>query len=267
MFLNKQSQDLKRLVSLAKASRYLCSPGQRGDRPYQLPWPDIPQTRSEPVLHRMAGLFLIKRLVNQSGGKFMTHEFLEGAKSAVETIAEVLSRPEKRSLLDTILHPRLHEVINTSIHSLPPSTELRVEIDRIRDLRLAGINSIVGKVEDPSDRHVVAWMGQKIIASKSGLEIIISSDGRFTSRLAREVGKEAALTRILFLLSVSFRTRERFLVTDVGTGRTVRGSDSFRNAFHVWRFGSEVLWDEGYPFQWRVYDINGYLESCDMLYE
>ena len=251
-------------MSFVEGGKRQLSGGQESETHYPLPWPVLTRRQqTEPWLHRLAGTYMLKSLITgQTGGKFSTSEFLEGAKNAIETIVEALPTPDK---LENLVHPRIHKAISDSFR-LAHTPALEMEIDTIDELRLSGVNFVGGVARDPNERHVVAWMGQKLLINKSRLEEIVSDNKRFDTRLAKEIGKEAALTRMVFFLSVSFRMRERYVLRDVANGNVLQNSNGFKTGFHFWRFGSEVLWDEPYPFQWRIYDINRYLESCDPLY-
>jgi hypothetical protein len=188
---------------------------------------------------------------------------LKGAKEAIKTVSELINTADRDSILGNLLHPTLYKAISDSLSSLPDSNNIHLHLDKVKDMRLVSINSITGTVPDPDDRHVVAWLGQKIIASKTKLDNIVSSNNQFTVYTAKELGKEAALTKILFILSVSFKAKEKFVITETETGNIVQGVDQYKNVHHIWQFGSEVSHHESYPFHWRVYDINRYLESTN----
>ena len=227
---------------------------------YPLPWPHSsrPYSSSESFLNRLAGLHLLKRVVrNLTGIEFVPGEFLEGAKDAIHHITKLLSLPDQHEKLKGLLHPDLYKPMISSLTSLPESSQIYVDIESIRHLKLIGVNSVVGSA-NPDDEHIISWLGQKIITSQSKLENLMETNGRFTIEAAREIGKEATLAKMEFLILVSFNTKEKFVVIDKNN-ETLQGSNQLVDGYHLWKFGSEIYWDSEYPLQWTIYDINQYL--------
>ena len=95
------------------------------------------------------------------------------------------------------------------------------------------------------------------------MERVFEDSGKITVKTAREVAENAMHSHMEFGLTVTFQTKEKFAVMD-RDGRIVRGSNKFRNAYHVWRFHSHVHWDGDYPFQWEVSDINCFLLNREL---
>lgn len=183
-------------------------------------------------------------------------EFLQGVRNAVFHMVDCLSSPDQHDQLKTFLHPNLCSAVRDSLESLPPSSFVQVEVASLKHIKLEAVNSVAG-MASPDDQHVISWLGQKLITSRKKLKEL-SRQG-FTAGVAREIGLMAAQMKFEFELTVSFTTRERFAVIEDGTGRVVQGSDKYRDAFHVWKFGSVVNWEEDYPLQWMIYDINQFL--------
>ena len=232
---------------------------------YPLPWPHhtkgpLPTDR---LLHKLVGLFLLRRVVrNWDGSKFDTSSFLNGAKDAILLVGRLLFSNE-RNKLEGILQPKLFKAVETSYSSLPEGSQGKLEIESIQRLQLTGVRSVFG-IASPDDEHLVSWLGQKIITSKTKMEsmFISYSNGRVTFRVAKELGEEATHARMEFLLAVSFLAKERYTLVDKD-GDVLDGVEGkIRSSHHQWIFGSTVDWDNDiYPFQWRIYDINNYLSN------
>ena len=245
-----------------KSSIHTVTPPANELSDYPLPWPHSsrPYSSSESFLNKLAGLHLLKRVVrNLTGTEFVPGEFLEGAKDAIHHIAKLLSSPDQHEKLKGLLHPDLYKPMISSLTSLPESSQMYIDIESIKNLKVTGVNSIVGSAS-PDDKHTISWLGQKIITSQSKLENLMETNGRFTIEAAKTIGKEATLAKMEFLLLVSFNTKEKFVVVDKNN-ETLQGSNQFRDAYHLWKFGSEIYWDNEYPLQWTIYDINQYLSN------
>ena len=242
-----------------------CVKGMRliseGQGEYTLPWPhsSAPLVTNEPIWNKWAGLFLLRRVIKQRTGQpFIMSEFFVGIKEAILALANALRQTEQRSNLTSFLHPSLLSAIEESLAKLPEGVQVQLDVENVRNMQLTAVNSVVGSAP-PGDEHVIAWIGQKILSSKSKLDDAIKSDdGRFTLEKARELGREAAYNRLEFQLTVSFVTRERFAVLDK-VGHLLSGSQLPQNSYHLWKFASVLDWDSDYPFQWTVTDINNFL--------
>ena len=232
-----------------------------GHKAYPLPWPhySAPIITKEPIWNKWAGLFLLRRVIKQRTGQpFVMSEFFVGVKEAILAFTTALNQMEQRSILGGFLHPSLHSAVEESLAKFPEGAQIQLDVKNIRNMQLTSANSIVGAAP-PGDEHVIAWIGQKIISSKSKLgDVMRPEEGDFTFEKARELGREAAYNRLEFQLTVSFVTRETFLVLDK-LGHTVAGSREHEDSHHLWKFASVLDWDSDYPFQWTVIDINNYL--------
>ena len=243
----------------------LLSSSKAHNTSYPLPWPHHAQgpLPTDRLLHRIAGLFLLRRVVrNWDESRFDTSSFLNGAKDAILLVGRLLFSNE-RNELEGILQPKLFKAVETSFSSLPQDSQGILEIESIQRLELTGVRSVFGTAS-PGDEHVVSWLGQKIITSKSKMESlsISYSNGRMTFKVAKELGEEATQARMEFLLAVSFLAKERYRLVDKD-GSILDGAEGkVRSSHHQWIFGSTVDWNNDvYPFQWRIYDINNYLSN------
>ena len=229
---------------------------------YPLPWPHLPKQfqNDDPAWNRLAGIHLIKKVVsNVTGVVFKTTDFLDGVKDAILHFAEAIKSSNNNELKET-LHPDLYDVITASLNSIPLNSHTHLDIESIQNLRLTAANSIVGTA-DQGDEHTISWLGQKIITSQSKMETLLSSErSKFTIEIAREIGKEAGLSRMEFILSVAFSTKEKYAILDEDGG-VIEGSNQFIKSHHLWKFGSHVYWDDEYPLEWQIYDINNYLHN------
>lgn len=188
----------------------------------------------------------------------MIADFFLGVQEAISAFTNALKQTEQRSNLRHFLRPSLYSAVEESLEKLPEGAQIQLDIENIRNMQLVSANSIVGTAPE-SDEHIIAWLGQKIISSKSKLdEVMRQADGNFTFEKARELGREAAYNRLEFQLTVSFVTREKYLVVDKA-GQVVSGSREHHNTYHSWKFASLLDWDSDYPFQWTIADINNYL--------
>ena len=228
---------------------------------YVLPWSQHakPLSQREPLVNRTVGLFLLRRIAGSHGYSFSISEFLEGVREAVFSLAGLLSSPERHESLQTVLDPRLYDNVRSSLERLPDGARMHLDVESIRQLQLACVNSVVGATE-PGDEHTFSWLGQRVIASRTELRAMDEIDAKFTFQSGRELALEAASTHMEFQLGVSFRTKEKFAVLD-RSGEVVAGSNQFRDCYHFWRFCSTVEWnaDIDYPFSWIISDINNHL--------
>ena len=226
-----------------------------------MPWPHISKAIpvGDPPWRRLTGLHLLKRVLRWHGGHALSaSDLLQGARDAVFHLVATLSCPAKHKQLETILHPDLHRALWKALETIPTSSSIHLDIESLRHLRLVAVNSVIGSAS-PGDRHIIYWLGQKIITSQKKMEDVVYGSGQVTAAVAREIGREAAMTKWKFEFTVSFTTKEKFAVLDEKDGRIAQGSNQFRDAFHVWKFGSLINWREDYPLQWTIYDINQYL--------
>lgn len=229
---------------------------------YPLPWVHLPKPlpMREPLKHKLLGLFLLRRVANMHSCHFSRSDFLLGVKDAVYFLSEVIASRAKHDQLELLLQPELHREMADSLGALPENAHIHLDIESIRHLQLVSANAIIGAAE-PQDEHVITWMGQKVIASRSKLGTLMEEDSKLTLNRARQIGAEATYTRLEFQLGVSFNTVEKFAVIDEA-GKVVQGSNQFRECFHYWKFSSLVPWEtDEYPFQWTIADMNDYLHN------
>ena len=230
---------------------------------YPLPWPHYSKAFAsrEPLMHRMSGLFIVKRVANILSHLFSVSEFLLGVREAVYMFADVIASQERHDELEHILEPNLCSSVRQTLSLLPENAHIHLDIESIRNLQLVAVNAIIGSA-DPGDEHVIAYLGHKVITSQMRMQSLIDQDTKFTFNSARAIGKEATVSRLEFQLGVSFSTKEKFAVLDE-SGTVVKGSNQFKDCFHYWKFNSLVPWEtEEYPFRWTVMDINNFLHSC-----
>ena len=233
--------------------------------PYPLPWPHHTQEPrpTDRLLQRLVGYFLLSKIIRKWGYVFDRREFLDGAKEAILSVTELLFSNE-RSKLDQLLQPKLFKAVNSSLSSLPPDSRGQLEIESISGLKLAKVMSVMGTAP-PDDEHVVLWLGQKIVTPKSKMEEFRSPDSskglQITFKLGSEITLEAVNNRMEFFLTVSFLTKEKYMLLDKDEV-VLEGTNKTRSGYHQWIFSSTVDWDnEDYPFSWRIYDINNYLSN------
>ena len=232
-------------------------------REYTLPWTQYttpPDTR-EPFWNRLVGFTLLRMASKNTGQSLSIAEFAAGVKQAINTLADTIAQPENHSELRQLLVPELCTAVEKSLEVLPAGYRLHLDVESVRSLRMDSVNSIVG-ASDPNDEHVISWLGQKVITSQEGLKQL--DDGKnvkFTLSTARDLGKQAARTRLEFHIGVSFATKEKFVLMDEG-GRVIQGSNQFKDGFHYWKFSSPVDYDADYPFQWKIQDINNFMHDC-----
>ena len=194
-------------------------------------------------------------------------DFLHGVSDAVHTFADILADTTRHLELEYILAPVLYTAVKKSLQSLPENSQIHSEVDSVRGAYVCTMNTTFGDAE-PGDRHIVSWLGQSVVTSKSKLAALLAGDDKFTFNRAQDLGREAALTRLDFQLGVSFMTREKFVVMDGDSGREILGSKEFRDCFHFWKFSSLVDWereDVEYPFDWTIADINNHVRSIRLL--
>lgn len=232
---------------------------------YTLPWPhhSKPFASREPFLNRLVGQFLLSSIARKFGHSFSRVDFLHGVSDAVHTFADILADTTRHLELEYLLAPVLYTAVKKSLQNLPENLQIHSEVESVRGAYVCSMNTMFGDAE-PGDRHIVSWLGQSVVTSKSKLAALLSGDSKFTFNSAQDLGREAALTRLEFHIGVSFLTREKFLVVDGSNGRKVQGSNEFRDCFHFWKFSSLVDWDSEdmeYPFDWTIIDINNYIKN------
>lgn len=230
---------------------------------YLLPWPYHPEpfANLEPIQNRIAGMFLLSSIARKFGHTFSRREFLYGVSDAVRALADILADKTRHLELEYLLAPVLYTAMKKSLQNLPENSQIQSEVESLRGAVICSISTIFGDAE-PGDRHMVSWLGQNVVTSKSKLAALMQGDDKFTFNTAQELGKEASLTRLEFQIGVSFLTTERFLVVD--GDRKVQGSKEFRDCYHFWKFSSLVDWDNDvmeYPFDWTIVDINDYVKN------
>ena len=232
---------------------------QFSSKGYPLPWPHHfrPIARRSPLLHRLAGQFLIYRGSKRWGSGFSTTDFLLGVADAVKAFTKVLNEKDRYHDLKTMLSPSLYNSIKASLDNLPEGAVIDMDVSAIKGQTLCSVNAIFGDV-NPDDEHSIEWLGQKVLTSKSRMMQIIEGDSSFTFRNARVLGAEATLNRLEFILGVSFFTRTWFKIVG-DTGQTLQGHDQYVDEFHFWKFSSLVDRDKEYPFEWIITDINNFL--------
>ncbi len=192
---------------------------------------------------------------------FKTTNFLEGVEDSIGSYIHMLKNRNTEVLQD-IMYPKLYNNIKQSLSMLPSSSQMLIDIESIRHVNLIDVNSMIGSA-DPDDAHTISFLGQTVITSQKKLEGIVESqkDG-FNFEHAKEIGKEATMTRMEFIMTVTFRTKEKYAVLD-DKGTLIEGSNKIVNGYHMWKYGSVVDWDADFPLEWRLYDINNYLHDTE----
>lgn len=254
-----------RNILLARGSFYLLwskkySENAEKRSGYPLPWPYFATQVSsrDSELSRIAGLCLLKRLLVKNGHSFNLFDILQGAKQCVHDVGEVLSNSSMHSELENMFHPELYSAVREALQARPHPSTMSVYVESVNNLRLTAVNVIIGDAE-PNDRHTISLLGQKIITSQKQMETIQSdmTNNRLTIHTAKGMGQEAFLKKLEVCFTVSFMTKEKIVIEE--EGRVVSGLEKLRQAFHVWKFGSVFDWDNDYPLQWSIYDINYFL--------
>lgn len=225
---------------------------------YSLPWPHYsrPIARRAPLLHRLAGQFLLHRRLKQLGSAFSMADFLLGVSDAVQAFTYALSERRYHDL-EAMLSPSLYKFIDVSLHNLPVGATVNMDTSVIKGQTICSVNAIFGDAT-LDDEHSVEWLGQKVVTSKSEMMKLIEGDSRFTFKNARALGIEATLNRLEFVLGVSFFTRTCFKV-ESNTGQLIQGHDHYVDDFHYWEFSSLVHCDREYPLEWIITNINNFL--------
>ena len=234
---------------------------QETNRKYSIPWPHYsrPIARRAPLLHRLAGHFLLSRGSRLLGSVFSTTEFLLGVSDAVKAYTDVLCEHcNGYHDLKAMLSPSLYKSVENSLSNLPGGAKLDMDVDAIKGQTLCSVNTIFGNA-NPDDEHSIEWLGQKVLTNKSRMMEIFEGDSSFTLQNARALGAEATLNRLEFVLGVSFFTRTCFKVVD-DTGQVLLGGkNQYVEEFHYWKFSSLIHYDKDYPFEWIITDINNFI--------
>lgn len=225
---------------------------------YSLPWPHYsrPIARRAPLLHRLAGQFLLHHRLKQLGSAFSMTDFLLGVADAVGAFTYALSEHRYHDL-EAMLSPSLYKSITISLHNLPLGATINMDTSVVKGQTVCSVGAIFGDAS-PNDEHSVEWLGQKVVTSKSDMMKLIEGDSRFTFKNARSLGIEATLNRLEFVLGVSFFTRTWFEVVS-NTGQLIQGHSHNVDDFHYWEFSSLVHHDREYPLEWIITNINRFL--------
>lgn len=238
----------------------------RGIGTYPLPWPHLQKQfpSTTPPWNKVAGLHLLNRVIKSAtGGEFKAKEFLEGVEDSTKCFVQSL-KDRNLDVLKEILHPKLYHKVFHSLCQLPPTSQILTDVESIRHLKLTNVNSIVGTANS-DDEHTISLFGQTIVTSQNQMEELLESQKgtSFDYELAKKIGKEATMSHMEFILTVTFTTKEKFAILD-NDGKLIEGSNKFINGNHIWKYGSTVLWDNDYyPFEWKLYDINDYLQDAN----
>lgn len=246
------------LYRLLYTKKLQLSTASDDDDTYTLPWPRYsrPIAQRAPLLHRLAGQFLLFHGAKRLGSHFSTTEFLLGVSDAVKAYTEVLNEHRYQDL-EVMLSPSLYKAVDASLRNLPVGAKLDMDVSAIKGQTVCSVNAIFGDA-NPDDEHSVEWLGQKVLTSKSQMMKILEGESTFTFRNARALGAEATLNRLEFVLGISFFTRSSFKVIN-DTGQILIGNNRYIEDFHYWKFSSVVDYDRDYPFEWIITDINNFL--------
>ena len=225
---------------------------------YPLPWPHYsrPIARRAPLLHRLAGQFLLQRRLKQFRSAFLKTDFLLGVSDAFGAFTYALNERRYHDL-EAMLSPTLYKSIDVSLHNLPLGATINVDASAIKGQTVCSVSAIFGDAT-PDDEHTIEWLGQKMITSKSEMMKLIEGDSRFTFKNARALGIEATLDRLEFVLGVSFFTRTCYKVVN-NTGHLIQGHNHYVDDFHYWEFSSLIHYDREYPLEWIISNINNFL--------
>ena len=240
-----------------QTARALCEKAAGSSQRYPLPWPreaaDFPVGT---LFSKIAGFSMLNRLlVNNGHQQIRSSELLEGANQCVHHMADVLSSSSMHSELEHLLHPNLYSAVWAALQAMPQPHQLLVHLLSLNELSLLAVNCTFGNAA-PDDRHVISFLGQKLITSQKQLDATYSSmsSSKFTMNNAKELGLEAAVKNIDISFTVSFRRKERVVIDTL---------DEVYTACHVWKFWSVFKSDNDYPLQWTIYDINHFLAKQD----
>ena len=229
---------------------------------YPLPWPRLQKVvPSEPPWNKAAGFHLLDRVLRRvTGAEFKTNDFLDGAEESIGSYIHLLKHRNTEVLQD-IMDSKLYDNIFQSLSTIPSTSQILIDVESIRHIKLTGINSVIG-LADPDDMHTISWLGQTVVTSQKKLEDVMDvQKNSFSFQHAREIGKEATMMNMEFTMTVTFNTKEKYAILD-DTGALIEGSNKFINGHHIWKYGSSVVWDNyDYPFEWKLYDINNYLRD------
>ena len=229
----------------------------RNVRSYPLPWPKhkFPQD-FEPFWNRVAGKFVIRRVMKTLGCDFSTSDFIEGSRMAIQELASMISDKSRHSELSRVTSPDLNRAITATLDEVQETSSIHLDIESIRNTEIVSFNSIIGEAS-PGDEHVISELGQKIITSRSrmhGMDQYSISVKEF-----RELLMEATIARLEFRISVRFKTKEKFVILDRETGQLLSGSNQYTDCQHLWLFTSVVDKESQYPLNWIIADINKFL--------
>ena len=225
---------------------------------YSLPWPHYsrPFARRAPLLHRLAGQFLLHYRLKRLRSAFSMADFLLGVSEAVGAFTCALSENRYHDL-EAMLSPSLYKSIDISLRTLPLGATIDMDTSVIKGQTVCSVRAIFGDAT-PDDEHSIEWLGQKVVTSKSEMRKLVEGDSRFTFKNARALGTEATLNRLEFILGVSFFTRTCFKVVS-NTGKLIQGHNHCVDGFHYWEFSSLVHYDREYPLEWIITNINNFL--------
>ena len=228
---------------------------------FTLPWPHLPRSLSassrEPPWNKAVGLYLLKGMTKEKGSaEFEVKDFLEGVEESIECYIRAL-KDVNVELLQEIMHPKLYHKVFHSLLMLPSSSQMLIDVESIRHLKLRGVNLFLGSAK-PGDEHKLSYFGQTVVLSQKQLEEI--GIDKFDLNMAKDIVEKLTSEELEFVLTVSFSTKEKFAILD-DSGKLIEGSNKFTNGFHIWKYGSSVLWNNDYPFEWKLYDINNSLKS------
>ena len=242
--------------------RALCNKAAGSSQRFPLPWPS--QTAGftrDSFFNKIAGYTMLNRHLSNGGQQKITFsELLDGAEECVHHMANVLSNTSMHSDLELLLHPNLYSAVQTALEAEPEPREMSIRMLSLYDMRLLALNTTFGHAE-PDDRHVISFLGQKLITSQKQMDAAFSSHDpsnklKFTLDDAKMIGFEASMKKVDITFTVSFRCKEKI---EMGT------LDEIRTAYHVWKFWSAFKPNnKDYPLQWIICDINNFLAKQDV---
>lgn len=224
---------------------------------YPLPWPKSlkPVNPYSSVLDKLAGLFLLNRLVD-----FSQSDFLLGVKDAVYTTVEVLSDKNRHQELENLMTEDLYLAVKESLNVLPLSATMHLDIESIRHIQLCTINGRVGEAS-ADDVFALKIFGQDIVSSEANIQTYSETILKGSKEEREKAGESVLTMKANFEVGVGFSTQEMYMVFG-DSGKVLKGSNQYQTCHHLWTFSSPVdLESDSYPLDWTISDINGYLQQ------
>ncbi|EDO44180.1 predicted protein [Nematostella vectensis] len=172
-----------------------------------------------PFLHRLVGgLSLARSLRKVPDGNLDVKEFLYSAKDCILLCTRLMATLDCENKLENLLSKALYRNTQRALDQLKTSSSdngdlrMHLEVEKIRNLSIAGIRSVVGP-DDAGDDYVFAeFLGQQCIIPASEVEPMVNGIASFSMQHCRDIARAAFDEGFRFQIDVKFMTRERFFI-------------------------------------------------------